>query len=84
MLYPGAAEPFSCAERYSLNRIVNSGPSRDSNFVSAERGTISPVVIQDIELADVFRFGAVGALGFDVNLPLAPEPVEVVDEIARP
>ena len=64
--------------------MVNSGPVRDSNRVSAESGTMSPLVVPNVELADVFGAIAVVALGLDIHLPLAAEPVEVVDERARP
>ena len=46
VLYPGEAPPFICADRYSLNRIVNSGPVLASNRVSADSGTISPLAFR--------------------------------------
>src|SRR6266404_1741753 len=37
-------------------------------------------IVPYVELADVLRPGSIVAFGFDVNLPLPPEPVEIVDE----
>ncbi len=48
--------------------------------VRAESGTISPAGVPHVELADVFGTCAVLAFRFHVDLPLASEPVEVVDE----
>jgi hypothetical protein len=39
---PVAARAFNGADRYSLKRMVNSGPVGASNLGSAESGTISP------------------------------------------
>ncbi len=39
-----------------------------------------PRRVPDVELTDVFSLRPVGPLGFDVDLPLPSEPVEVVDE----
>ena len=64
--------------------MVNSGPERDSNLVSAESGTMSPRSVPHVELADVLGSIAVVALGLDIHLPLAAEAVEVVDERRRP
>src|SRR5208337_1598328 len=36
----------------------------------------------DIELSDVFRFSAVFAFRFDIDLPLSAKTIEVVNEIA--
>ena len=59
---------------------MNSGPGRDSNFVSADKRHHVAVRVAHVELADVFQVGAVLAFGFDVDLPLPSEAVEVVDE----
>ena len=59
---------------------MNSGPGRDSNLVSAESGTISPVAVAHVELADILGPGPVVAFRLDVDLPLAAEAVEVVYE----
>ena len=60
--------------------MVNSGPGRDSNLVSAESGTISPLRVAHVELADVIEVVAILAFGLDIDLPLAAEAIEVVDE----
>ena len=39
---------------------------------------MSPLVVAHIELADVFGLRPILAFGFDVDLPLAAEAVEVV------
>ena len=62
--------------------MVNSGPVRDSNLVSAESGTIVAGSVPHIELADVLELVAVLAFRLDIHLPLAAEAVEVVDERA--
>ncbi len=45
-----------------------------------EGDSLSPAVAH-IELANVFHPGAVLTLGFDIDLPLAAEAIEIVDEI---
>src|SRR4029077_12864716 len=40
------------------------------------------LIVADIELPNVFCLGAVLTFRFDIDLPLAPEAVEVVDEIS--
>ena len=45
-------------------------------------GDILSLVVADVELPDVFGLGAVFAFGFDIDLPLAAEAIEIVDEIA--
>ena len=60
--------------------MVNSGPAMLRIDVRAESGTSSPSVVAHVELAEVLDVGAVIAFGLDVDLPLAAEAVEVVDE----
>ena len=38
-------------------------------------------IVGDVELAHVFGAGAIVAFGFDVDLPLAAEAVEVIHQI---
>ena len=60
--------------------MVNSGPERDSNLVKRRERHHRALAVAHVELADVVEVVAVLALGLDVDLPLAAEAVEVVDE----
>ena len=61
---------------------MNSGPGRDSIVVTRrKRHGVAPVV-EHVELADILRLGAVFPFRLDIDLPLAAEAVEVVDEVA--
>ena len=40
------------------------------------------LIVADIEAADVIGAGAILALGFDIDLPLAAKAIEIIDEIA--
>jgi len=62
--------------------MVNSGPAMLRADVSAERGTVCPFVVAHVELPDGLRLGAVVPSAWTIDLPLAAEPVEVVDEAA--
>ena len=62
--------------------MVNSGP--EMLLDRGQRGERHRVAVgvAHVELAEVVGVGPVVALGLDVDLPLPPEPVEVVDEAA--
>ena len=60
--------------------MVNSGPERDSNRRQRGQRHHLAVRVADVELADVLGSVAIVAFGLDVDLPLAAEAVEVVDE----
>src|SRR5437016_11362006 len=46
---PGARSPLICAARYSLNRVVNSGPLTGLIETSVESGTDSPLALRRSE-----------------------------------
>jgi len=63
----------------SLKRMVNSGPGR-ARIRDRGEGNHLAFGVLDEKLADIFGAGAIGAFGFDVDLPLASETIEIVDE----
>ena len=46
VLNPGASTPLICAARYSLNRIVNSGPLTCRMCTSVDSGTGWPAALR--------------------------------------
>ena len=46
VLKPGASVPLICADRNSLNRMVNSGPLTSFMVTRAARGTGCPVALR--------------------------------------
>src|SRR5881409_1348304 len=66
-----------------------SRPSRDLKHVRARtcfksregrEGHHAASIVSDVELANILRPGAIVAFGLDIDLPLASEAVEIVDE----
>ena len=61
---------------------MNSGPARGSRLVRARQGHGVAVLVADVELAQLFGVGPKFSFGLDVDLPLAAEPVEIINEVA--
>ena len=53
VVYPGASDPLICAARYSLNRVVNSGPLTCLIVTSVDSGTGVAGGVAHVELTDV-------------------------------
>src|SRR5260370_18278290 len=81
-LYPGAAAPLILG---SAILVKAHGEFRSVARLEAchrRQRNHSAFVIANVELANIFRLGAIVAFRFDVDLPLPAESVEVVDEVA--
>ena len=61
---------------------MNSGPSLRLDRGERRQRNALALVVADIEASDVLGVGAIVALGFDVDLPLAAKAIEVIDEIS--
>ena len=52
------------------------------DFCERGQGDGLPLIVAHVELQQIVGIGAVLVLGFDVNLPLAAEPVKIIHEVA--
>ena len=61
-----------------MNRFEYSGPDDVSSETSVDRGIASPLLVANVEQAEVVRIRPVLRFGLEEDAPDASEPVELV------